>query len=100
MIGPLFRSADELKIRPSANTSAGSQRIFMRKTTPGLSCVNKNGRGLDLAAIAAEVGYVEGAVSRTLLRERFARGLRELRADRRRRFPRTKKHLADNHFVC
>lgn len=37
--------------------------------------------GLDLEAIAAEVGYADGATLRTLLRRRLGRGVRELRAD-------------------
>ena len=37
---------------------------------------------LDLDSIAAEVGYVDGATLRTLLRRRLGRGVRELRADR------------------
>ncbi|MBR0874748.1 helix-turn-helix domain-containing protein [Bradyrhizobium tropiciagri] len=41
------------------------------------------GSGLDIEAIAAEVGYVDGATLRTLLRERLGRGVRELRADLR-----------------
>jgi transcriptional regulator GlxA family with amidase domain len=42
-----------------------------------------HGRGLDIEAIAAEVGYVDGATLRTLLRERLGRGVRELRANLR-----------------
>jgi transcriptional regulator GlxA family with amidase domain len=42
-----------------------------------------HGSGLDLDAIAAEVGYVDGATLRTLLRERLGRGVRELRANLR-----------------
>jgi transcriptional regulator GlxA family with amidase domain len=42
-----------------------------------------HGSGLDLDAIAAEVGYVDGATLRTLLRGRLGRGVRELRADLR-----------------
>jgi transcriptional regulator GlxA family with amidase domain len=42
-----------------------------------------HGSGLDLDAIAAEVGYVDGATLRTLLRERLGRGVRELRASLR-----------------
>lgn len=42
-----------------------------------------HGSGLDLNAIAAEVGYVDGATLRRLLRERLGRGVRELRADLR-----------------
>ena len=42
-----------------------------------------HGSGLDLDAIAAEVGYVDGATLRTLLRRRLGRGVRELRADLR-----------------
>jgi transcriptional regulator GlxA family with amidase domain len=41
------------------------------------------GSGLDLEAIAGEVGYVDGATLRTLLRQRLGRGVRELRADLR-----------------
>jgi transcriptional regulator GlxA family with amidase domain len=41
------------------------------------------GSGLDLDAIAAEVGYLDGATLRTLLRERLGRGVRELRAELR-----------------
>lgn len=41
------------------------------------------GSGLDVDAIAAEVGYVDGATLRTLLRERLGRGVRDLRADLR-----------------
>ncbi|RDS84201.1 GlxA family transcriptional regulator [Dyella psychrodurans] len=41
------------------------------------------GSSLDLEAIAAEVGYVDGATLRTLLRQRLGRGVRELRADLR-----------------
>jgi transcriptional regulator GlxA family with amidase domain len=41
------------------------------------------GGGLDVDAIAAEVGYVDGTTLRTLLRERLGRGVRELRADLR-----------------
>ena len=40
-----------------------------------------HGSGLDIEAIAAEVGYVDGATLRTLLRERLGRGVRELRTD-------------------
>lgn len=40
-----------------------------------------HGSGLDLDAIAAEVGYVDGATLRTLLRQRLGRGVRELRED-------------------
>ncbi len=39
------------------------------------------GSGLGLDAIAAEVGYADGATLSTLLRERLGRGVRELRAD-------------------
>jgi transcriptional regulator GlxA family with amidase domain len=42
-----------------------------------------HGRGHDLDAIAAEVGYVDGATLRTLLRQRLGRGVRDLRADLR-----------------
>jgi transcriptional regulator GlxA family with amidase domain len=42
-----------------------------------------HGDRLDLDAIAAEVGYVDGATLGTLLRERLGRGVRELRADLR-----------------
>lgn len=42
-----------------------------------------HGSGLDLDAIAAEVGYLDGATLRTLLRERLGRGVRELRANLR-----------------
>jgi transcriptional regulator GlxA family with amidase domain len=42
-----------------------------------------HGSGLDVDAIAAEVGYEEGATLRTLLRERLGRGVRELRANLR-----------------
>jgi transcriptional regulator GlxA family with amidase domain len=38
---------------------------------------------LDVEAIAAEVGYADGATLRTLLRERLGRGVRDLRADLR-----------------
>ncbi|MFJ3483057.1 GlxA family transcriptional regulator [Pseudomonas sp. NPDC090202] len=38
---------------------------------------------MDIEAIAAEVGYVDGATLRTLLRRRLGRGVRELRADLR-----------------
>jgi transcriptional regulator GlxA family with amidase domain len=39
-----------------------------------------HGSGLDLDAIASEVGYVDGATLRTLLRQRTGRGVRDLRA--------------------
>jgi transcriptional regulator GlxA family with amidase domain len=39
--------------------------------------------GMDLEAIAAEVGYADGATLRTLLRRRLGIGVRELRADLR-----------------
>ncbi|HXS05355.1 MAG TPA: helix-turn-helix domain-containing protein [Rhizomicrobium sp.] len=42
-----------------------------------------HGSGLSVDAIAAEVGYVDGATLRTLLRQRLGRGVRELRADLR-----------------
>jgi transcriptional regulator GlxA family with amidase domain len=42
-----------------------------------------HGSGLDVEAIAAEVGYADGATLRSLLRERLGRGVRELRADLR-----------------
>jgi transcriptional regulator GlxA family with amidase domain len=39
-----------------------------------------HGSSLDIEAIAAEVGYVDGATLRTLLRDRLGRGVRDLRA--------------------
>jgi transcriptional regulator GlxA family with amidase domain len=42
-----------------------------------------HGSGLDLEAIASEVGYVDGATLGTLLRQRLGRGVRDLRADLR-----------------
>lgn len=42
-----------------------------------------HGSGLDVEAIAAEVGYADGATLRTLLRQRLGRGVRDLRADLR-----------------
>jgi transcriptional regulator GlxA family with amidase domain len=42
-----------------------------------------HGGGLDIEAIATEVGYDDGATLRTLLRRRLGRGVRELRADLR-----------------
>ncbi|WP_088342659.1 MULTISPECIES: helix-turn-helix domain-containing protein [Rhodomicrobium] len=42
-----------------------------------------HGSGLDVDAIAAEVGYLDGATLRTLLRERLGRGVRDLRAELR-----------------
>lgn len=42
-----------------------------------------HGSGLDLDAIAAEVGYVDGATLGTLLRQRLGRGVRNLRSDLR-----------------
>jgi transcriptional regulator GlxA family with amidase domain len=42
-----------------------------------------HGSHLDVDAIAAEVGYVDGATLRTLLRERLGQGVRELRANLR-----------------
>ena len=42
-----------------------------------------HGSRLGVDAIAAEVGYVDGATLRTLLRQRLGRGVRELRADLR-----------------
>jgi transcriptional regulator GlxA family with amidase domain len=42
-----------------------------------------HGSGMDVDAIAAEVGYADGATLRTLLRERLGRGVRDLRADLR-----------------
>jgi transcriptional regulator GlxA family with amidase domain len=41
------------------------------------------GSGLDIEAIAAQVGYVDGATLRALLRERLGRGVRELRSELR-----------------
>ncbi len=40
-------------------------------------------RRLSLDAIATEVGYVDAATLRTLLRQRLGRGVRELRAELR-----------------
>src|ERR1700735_1076413 len=42
-----------------------------------------HGSSLDVDAIAAEVGYVDGATLRTLLRQRLGKGVRDLRADLR-----------------
>lgn len=42
-----------------------------------------HGSGLDIEAIAAEVGYADGATLRTLLRQRLGRGVRDLRAELR-----------------
>ena len=41
------------------------------------------GSRLDVEAVAAEVGYVDGATLRTLLRQRLGRGVRDLRAEMR-----------------
>lgn len=43
--------------------------------------LQRNGR--DIEAIAAEVGYADGATLRTLLRQRLGRGVREIRAELR-----------------
>ncbi|KJV35731.1 GlxA family transcriptional regulator [Luteibacter yeojuensis] len=40
-----------------------------------------HGSGMDVEAIAAEVGYEDGATLRTLLRQRLGKGVRDLRAD-------------------
>lgn len=42
-----------------------------------------HGSGLDIEAIAAEVGYVDGRTLRVLLRERLGKGVRDLRANLR-----------------
>jgi transcriptional regulator GlxA family with amidase domain len=42
-----------------------------------------HGSGLNIDAIAAQLGYVDGATLRTLLRERLGRGVRDLRAELR-----------------
>jgi len=42
-----------------------------------------HGSGLDVEAIAAEVGYSDGHTPRMFLRERLGRGVRDLRADLR-----------------
>jgi transcriptional regulator GlxA family with amidase domain len=42
-----------------------------------------HGSGMDVEAIAAEVGYLDGATLRTLLRQRLGRGVRDLRSDLR-----------------
>jgi transcriptional regulator GlxA family with amidase domain len=42
-----------------------------------------HGSGLDIDAIAAEVGYADGRTLRTLLRERLGRGVRDLRGELR-----------------
>ncbi|AQH03317.1 AraC family transcriptional regulator [Burkholderia sp. KK1] len=42
-----------------------------------------HGSGLDIEAIAAEVGYDDGATLRSLLRQRLGRGVRDLRAELR-----------------
>ena len=42
-----------------------------------------HGSDLDIEAIATEVGYVDGATLRTLLRQRLGRGVRDLRAQLR-----------------
>lgn len=42
-----------------------------------------HGSGLDLEAIAAQVGYEDGATLATLLRQKLGRGVRELRTDLR-----------------
>lgn len=42
-----------------------------------------HGSNLDLDAIAAEVGYADGATLGTLLRQRLGKGVRDLRADLR-----------------
>jgi transcriptional regulator GlxA family with amidase domain len=42
-----------------------------------------HGSGLDIDAIAAEVGYADGRTLRVLLRDRLGRGVRDLRAELR-----------------
>jgi transcriptional regulator GlxA family with amidase domain len=42
-----------------------------------------HGSGLDVEAIASEIGYTDGATLRRLLRQRLGRGVRDLRADLR-----------------
>ena len=39
--------------------------------------------GMDLEAVAAQVGYIDGATLGALLRQRTGRGVRDLRADLR-----------------
>jgi transcriptional regulator GlxA family with amidase domain len=55
-----------------------------------------HGSDVDIEAIAADVGYTDGATLRTLLRQRLGRGVRELRADLRWRMekPSAMRHLS------
>lgn len=42
-----------------------------------------HGAGMDIEAIAAAVGYADGATLRSLIRQRLGRGVRDLRSDLR-----------------
>ena len=85
--GSRYRKLPKRWRRARARCSAGARRC--RKIAacllPGLACrsrvISLHDSGLDVDAIAAEVGYVDGATLRTLLRQRLGRGVRELRAD-------------------
>jgi hypothetical protein len=53
--------------------------FHMRRASGPKEGPGHHGSGLDLDAIAAQVGYIDGATLRTLLRQRLGRGVRDLR---------------------
>jgi transcriptional regulator GlxA family with amidase domain len=98
----LFDTGDHLKggfsLQEAANALATSARSLQRRCQAvlGKSPLDYfqdlrveraqsllHGSGLNIDAIAAEVGYVDGATLRTLVRQRLGRGVRDLRADLR-----------------
>ena len=62
---------------------SGTQMFYFQNLRVERAKSLVHGSDLDLDAIAAEVGYVDGATLGALLRQRLGRGVRDLRGDLR-----------------
>jgi hypothetical protein len=76
-------SSDKIVTYARSLGSSGDMHMQTHHPAPLFPLADDFFSGWIVDAIAAEVGYVDGATLRTLLRERLGRGVCDLRADLR-----------------